>query len=408
MIYSGGPQTLALLADGSACRWNDSDAEVCPDIEDVGSDTISETIVCPTSGTRIIIAQNGRMYVMMLNTKEMKEITATVCEAIGKGIDEIIEICINWLVIIVRTKYSIAIIKIQTSLPSQGGGISGFSSWLHTFTSPINLISFGSGYGLIRTDDGCLYFLGRIFASQDYYDLRRIDIDYAASIHEIICGSRCIVFIMNDSSVRLHTFIDKRPQSICGSFQSIKFTEGVCIVKVIAYDKQVFYITTEGECWYGDGYTDPTRLGALRGLFVENIVSLYGHMAVLHDNGRICLLRMISVRYMYPQYGPGAIYDRVEIDPNHRDGSEKPVYLPIFDDKTIVSVIQAHYRAYFITADGGVYHSAAHMCRFIPTIEPVPFFDTNPVAIQNNAMRIRSAGNTIELCLITSSGSGPK
>ena len=416
MIHSCGPRTLALLTSGHVCSWDDACAEIQPKTEsierltnpcgpnqtseEIGSDSILELIVCLRTGTHIIVTRSGRIYVGLLGNKVMRDITSVVCETLGKGIDEVAEICIDRFTIIARTEDSIGIIRIQSAPQvfsnDANFDITGFSPYLHTFTSSINLISFSFGRGFIRTDDGCLYFISKIYYSWGTdSEPQLVGIDYAVHIHEIICCSRHTLLLINDGTVRTRSLASENdPYS--GFFSKVEFPKGVRIARIVVNSIQVFYITTEGLCYYTDGGSDMILIRALQGYSVENMFSVPEHMAVLHDKGRVCLLRMSRIIRGFPLDTTYVPRDRIEIDPAHRDGSEPPIDLLFFDDKGIVAVIQAHSRTYFTSDDGSVYCATINAHTIEQTIERIPFFDTNPIAIKNSIMRIRSAANMIE------------
>lgn len=411
MISSCGSRTLALLTSGYICSWDDSGAEVCPKVEsigrltnpcgsnqgpeEIGADTVLELIICPMSGTRIIVTRSGRIYVGLFSGGVMRDITTVVCETLGKGIDDVTEICIDRFTIIARIEDSIGIINMQTVGNVANCDIAGFSSSLHTFTSPVNLISYRFNRGYIRTDDGLLYFISDIPGSTSS-EPQVVNIVDAARIHEIICCSHHTLFHMKDGTVRVQSLERENDMYACEFFGHVKFPEGVRIAKVVVNSIQVFYITTEGRCYYTDGGSEVILLRALEGYFVENMFSVSDHMAVLHDGNRVCLLRMIPVIREFPQYITYVIRDRIEIDPAHRDGSAQPINLSFFDDKSIVAVIQAQNRTYFTADDGSVYYGTINTHTIEPTIKRILFFDANPVATKNSVMRIRSAANAIK------------
>ena len=324
MIVNCSSRAFALLADGHTCELNGS---ANPEIKGPGA--VSELIVCPRTGKRIIITQDGRIYVDLFASDSLEDITDTVCSTLGKGMDDIIKVCIDDRTIVAHTENCIVIIKILTSEPAYDPYrptvrdpnlkhcITGFEPAVYPLTSLINMVSIGYDHGFVRTDDGCLYSFGcntycerGVPRSDDNEGLQRVDIDYANRIHEIICGDYHTLLLMDDKTVRAcgseygngkhwrstfrSAFVTTRPYE---PFTHVSFPEGIQITQIVAYDTLALYITDTGLCYLIDShdYRDvhnghnlrPVQLKALEGYVVSNVFILGNHIAVQYGSKRI-------------------------------------------------------------------------------------------------------------------------
>ena len=431
MIVNCAWDAMTLLEDGRICQWSDKGTDIHPEIED--TDAVSELIVCPRTGSRLVVTQNNRIFISLFEDKKLRDITDLICEVLGRDANEIIEVHIDTHIILARTENSMCIMTAHVSagaFPSDHLVCAevkrtGFDSIFKTFTSSINLVSFGCGHGFVRTDDDCLYSfgsnayceLGIPYTDTSDVEFRPVCIDRVACISQIICGFCCTLLLMECGSVhasglgygnQLHRFTGE-------PFTRILFPDGTRIARVVVTQRLAFFITTDGLCYYIDSDTQPTiadgrprpiLLRALQGYFVENVFNPHRHIAVQygehscsHARRGVCLLSMIEQdsEILYEGTaveGTAVMHRRVVIDPAYHDGSAQPVCIPFFDGKNIVSVAAIWNRTYFTTDDGRAYSNLT-MHTPEPQIDSIPFFDDNPIAIKSSAMRIRSAASMI-------------
>lgn len=423
MIHNCSLHALTLLADGRVCWLNDFRETIEPEIE--GPNTVSELLVCSRSGTRAVVTDDGRICVDLFQRRELDDVTAAVCETLKKGVDEIVQVYLDGFTIIARTRDAVCVIVIQTSMPIYDPNrlarsdpnvkhhITGFSPSLYTFTSSINMVSVGYGRGLIRADDGNLYMFNSNIPRErvvpkpenDNKDLVLVDIDCTASIRKIICDRQRILLHMDDGSVSIctlsYSFPSERqyyPRSD-EDFRRVKFPDDASIAKVVINGSVTFYITTTGLCYFIDSSVlipELSLLKALNGYHVENVFCLRYYVAIITQDRKVCLLPMMML-WDARQEGMNMWRGTMGLGAQHASGTVRPFDLPFFDDKDVVSAVQVDNRVYFTTNDGHAYHSTLEEGTVEPRIEPIPFFNANPIAIKDTASMIRSARNTAKL-----------
>lgn len=408
MIVNCSSRAFALLADGRTCELNGS---ASPEIKGPGA--VSELIVCPRTGKRVIITPDGRICIDLFISDSLEDITDMVCNALGKGMDHIIKIYIDAFSVVAYTENCLVI-------------VTEFKPIAYPFTSSINMVSVGYDHGFVRTDDGCLYSFGcnsycerGVPKSNDNDALQRVNIDYANRIHEIICGSYHTLLLMDDRTVRAcglgygngkrWSFSFKSAFDTTQPFESfvfVLFPEGMRIARIVADDTLALYITDAGLCYFIEThsyydvqkghYVRPIQLKALEEYVVSNVFILGHHIAVQYSGGKICLLCMTMI-YEWTDIGLiGRIgRGKLIIDTTHADDRELLIHLPFLDDKAIISAVQVSNRAYFTADDGSVYHSILDPDTREPLIESVPFFDCYPIATHNRTQKIRSAASMI-------------
>lgn len=129
----------------------------------------------------------------------------------------------------------------------------------------------------------------------------------------------------------------------------------------------------------------PVCLECLRDYMVENMFVLNDFIVIQHDGGKLCMVFHSDGRSPLGQ----ALYESVlRINPAYVDCTEKPIALPYFDDKDIVTASQAMGYPYFISSTGKVYVLRDND---ITNPEHIPFFDDNPIDIPYKILQTKSA-----------------
>ena len=276
----------------------------------------------------------------------------------------------------------------------------------------INMVSFGYTHGYVRTDNNTLHSFGYLEPYKRTLDKvkpcpepRRISasgvipMDNVGSISQIICKLHYSFLIMDDGTVYARGL--DREQEYRGevvSFIQIKFRERrglkaeVRIAKIIAKRSHIFYITTEGLCYYSYSCiiqsatpyiaSCPNQIGALADRFVENVFVTDWGIVVQYDNNRLCRIYTTWLNWLGQTrcwIGMAYIYGTIELLAYPDGSKDEP------NEESIVSATQASNGVYFTTVQGFV-------CRHDPRakilcLKRVPFFDDNPIIKNSNAIR---------------------
>ena len=391
LMHRHGSVVSALLADGSLYKWTDGDREpISPKIC-----VESVAMVASYLDTQIILTHSNQVLYSKLSDNKIIHITWLIERRLGDNLTEpITEIYMYKRLLVARAGNRICIIHLTPPTHSRPRGI---PSKLHVFPGGIDLISFGCHHGFIKTSDGLLYVTDgedcSTFNSQ--MNIEPIDITDPHNIRDIVSGPLYSLFIMNDSSVQAYRRANtSKTGDISKGIQPLELCQTENIAKVIPRDVNIFYITTEGACYYHDVLSQikhrsgikhfPVQLKSLIGLDVENVFDTNASFIVQNDAGKLCLLPKEQTDH------------GLDMDLEHVYGTKAPVPLPFFDDKSIVDITQAHSCIYFTTSEGHVYQARSD--RFIEelTAERIEFFDENPVAVNMPAPRLASGRSCLD------------
>ena len=438
MILQYGAYVLALTADDSLYLWkdkkdDDNDPYSLSPYDFIDPRLIASSVkalkLCPRYGRPLVLMQDGRVLtdVNLLSGLTFEDITAQLCCTL-KGPDlmfphayrtkvtiQDVHVCGGMIVTVADDRISFTKMSYNVFSNIQ---FNRMTPSFIAFKDGINYSSFGYTHGYVRTNDNSLYSFGYLRPyNQDYPKVRDhpelaaitafklVDIADAENINQIICKTHYSFFIMNDGSVRSRSLTDRRwdDRDTDGPLRQIDIPAGVCIAKIIAKRSHIFYITTEGLCYYsysravgrGCPYSAsrPVLIKALAGCFVENVAATRNGAIVQYDEaGKLCLLQTT-----YPT-GNGGLQINGPIDPAYAEGTVSPVPLPFPEDVKIVSVTPADNWVYFTTDRGRVYrHSHRwHLDTDKLGTRKVAFFSENPVAVGSSAARIRSGRSCLD------------
>lgn len=389
MIHQRYKVALTLLADGTICRWmpNTEPEIMC-------RDTVSVMKVCSDTLTVAALTTDGRFLIAFREAEVLEDRTTYVRQILGCDSSDILkDLYIYDCSIAINTDSKLSIIRMPPGMDTVVNDITELETSVYRIPSSINLISFDNGHGFLRTDDNCLYSmgsnwpyrLGTLYQPEAYKKLWMPNFDHTSSISEIVCGSTFSLFLMKNGCVYSESTAIGGPGHKCdGDYCLLKFPEGVRIAKIAVRYMLLMFVSICGQCYYINLLHDrarvkpkgfiPVKLDALAGYFVENLFVCDEFIFVLHDGGKVCLLWLDL---------PGRTRQR--LSPN-QDGI---ISLQFFDDKCVVSITQMDSLLYFVTSDGSVYYSNLDTIDFEPY--KIPFFDSNPIAIENHALGIRSA-----------------
>lgn len=414
MLYKSYSFVVTLLADGRACYWNYLVAKIVPKI--INDNPITMLKVCPYTDVLLALTYDGQVLIGSLTEDKLIDITNTIYESLEKDLDCVIdEIHIDGNFIIVRIENSVMHARISWS--SRSSGLPRYSLTnisVNKFEHSIDLVSFGRNHGFVRTggedgldsearlhSTGITAYYQRDIHIEDHGGrcIQKVVIPNTQDISKIICGNEYTLLLMNDGSVSAcglnHGNLGWH---IRGPFASVQFPERTQVTKIIHNGLQIFYITNEGLCYHTSTNNrctlpgavsyclQPTLLRSLDNYFVDNIFILKcGFIIIQHSSGKLCWLLVV---------GP---LSRTCTNGSYTPSEEKPKALPFFDDKCIIVVSYVLDKIYFTTDGGNVYCCDQNLA-LEPQIKSIPFFNDNPIAVECNAARIRSAANTVGRC----------
>ena len=384
MIIPWHTDVIATLANGSTCKWSATELTGQMDTTSIGP--IKLAAMCPhkrsvlllTSDHRFLLGSNVRRGPNTYFRKGPEDITALVCEVL-----EIEEADVEKLVVEIKiSKDSLAIRtenKVGTIWLTNDGSERDYYLEAYSFTERIDLFDYDYGKGYVRTDDNKMHLVG-VDMGYEKGIPAEICFSNTASIREIVCGNVYTLLLMYDGSVYARGF-DYSPSE---PFTPVMFPSNEFITRIVTNGTKIIYITLEGLCYYTDveskphpgealnQCTSPVLLQSLEGRFVTNAFIVDWEIVIQDDSNRLCLLQFDRPKPRWPDK------PRYIIDLHVINGSIQPVDLPYFDDKDIVSVIQASRSIYLTSATGRVYQS--NRIKDWDTNE-VKFFNDNPVAV---------------------------
>ena len=408
MMYLCSESMLALTADQNLYLWPIAERNVQPDLNAPSILIASSVAMFRTfypNPAMAVLTTDGRVLIPLLLGGELEDITPIIHRAL-EGVCGIIngnlitDIHVYQNTIIARNDTSFCSVKVQytTGVRYEAESLEVYA---HTFDDRIDLVGLGFSYAFIRTANNKLYSIGD--SPHHDYPARVIDtiprlVEFreTANIQEIIGGnfSTHTLFLMNDGSVYGCGLADgnRGPRAqVTGAanqslFVRVEFPEGVCVTKIVTYCYQAFFITVAGECYFSDFHNDrtarpgkgllPVLIRAFDDMRVEDVLNVSRCTMVRYDGGNYC-----------------SIPNRDAITAEYINGTAKPTLLPFDHDEHITTVARGSGCAYYITDQGHVYNthpsSACNPSR-------VPFFDSNPVAVDGNTVAIPSTRSCLD------------
>lgn len=430
MIKSWASNVIAQLADGRTVRWKDG--RLIKPIDALQGNNALTTLpngltvrhggTKPISNTESVIAIKTcprRKIVLMLThdhhilleseaSRGLVDITSLVHMLLNvpKADAEysIKELRVAGETAVARSEHRICAIIITGYAASNGKLVAD----THTYSlqSPITKFGCCYGRGYVVTEDNKLSMIGNDVYYEDNtmrnspHISSPIEIDFAnvAGIREIICGYVFGLLLMNDGSVYARG-LGPRTGEVCNKpFSQVLFPYSDSITKIVTDGTKIIYITLEGTCYYTDirvrpypGASDslclhPSPLQSLYGRFVTGAFILDHFIVFQYDTDKLCLM------YLYTQAYPV----ESQLAFSYQTGAMSPIDIPFYDDKGIVSIVQADGFVYFTTSEGYVYQTESGFIHCDHSMVRVPFFDENPVAVSDAASTIPSALSVLD------------
>ena len=380
MIYIWFRHALAILADGRAMigAIGDSSNTTWSEAPFVMAE-VSKIRSCPRLSMIAVLMHDGQILVSAGPEGELRDITHHITDLLkGQAMYDIYTI---ESALIIRTPDHIVLINLALD-----GTV--INKDCRQLPSAINLISFGQRYGLVRTIDNRLLQI----ADKDGEQLVLIepkviweDFDHTSIISEIHCSHKWITLMLADGSVHIYRF-HTSPDTFAFTTKvaSIKGTGITGIVNATFDALYTLYLTTSGKCYYYfndwmlDGHIPtPILVGSLSKTVIVKAywVCQSSSFLVQDVDGKLSLL----------QFAPNR-------DRHGRIGEEEVVPITFFDDKDIVSVHESGCCTLFVSRGGQVYREY-NIWSYGLNVTRYEFFDANPVAVDDSAYRIKSAGS---------------
>lgn len=396
MILNCNDKALAHLADGSV-HWFDSRFDGWPKGEsNIKVDAAIAVKACP-SGLHTTLTHDERLLAGMKPEHKLTDITSSLPVEISTLLfDSSTTVHVSDYTITVKTLHDVAFLNVKSS-HYNSDVLVVTSSTLYTFPCGINLAGFGSGHGFVRTRNNCLHLVDGD-NSRNGKGAVAADIADPENIQEIITASWYTLLIMKDGTVRACGLFDNHIWwQLSKPFTPIEFPEKVSVAKIINIWPHIFFITTEGLCYYIGLEVRPlcvSLVRALTGFYVENVF-VTGLCIIVQHSGlstsKLCCLSVDITRY--------SISTVERLDKSHIRGTLASRPLPLFDGISIASVQRINEWTYFTTSEGHVYHCRYH-CRYWldcrdDWLEESQFFVDRPVMVANHTARIQSAASAL-------------
>ena len=389
MIHLLQTHSLAIITDNkliicknpehSVPSWTESDL--------TGGDTVR---ICSSSNQMrlsdelAILTNDGRVLAgYNLIKPRLADLTLTVKNLFGADASNIQGLCIKGQSLVIWTNFRVGVIHL-------GLGSGPLATYQCKFPSEINLISISNCYCIIKTNNNRLFgimhyrwegpYASTMGVPMDFNDLTELAFHDVENIREIHTGEFMILLWMEDMSV--YGCVYHGPRGTRSPFARVPFPEGESVVKIVHTGYHVIYVTAAGNCYCQDtrtGYDwsrSPVPVRELEGC-VENVVVVNRDSIVAQ-----CRTQSVSKTYL------------VDLIMHQGQLTFRIVPLPFFDNIPIRSASQLSLLTCFVTDDGCVYWSH-NIYDTEPIITRDPFFDSNLLAIESNAARIRSAGSVL-------------
>ena len=321
MIYQRRNDILALLADGSICKWDGRTQAISPEI--MCTDTVSVLKVCISPSIIAALTIDGRFLVGLQGAYRLEDKTAFIREILCHDSHDVIKgLYVFDHSILVNTEARICVIRDVWMFGKAINDISEFQASLYDIPSGINLISFNDGHGFLRTNDNILHSMGcnvRWQLGVPYHDqvrdsnkprpswvrypykLHIADFDDTENIREIVCGYLVTLFLMKNGSVRAGGAVVRGSEYEHSGvyFSQLEFPEGVHIAKIATGHLLIMFASTDGQCYCMDVHDRaqaipngfiPILVEPLAGHYVENMFVFNEFVIILYDGGKVCAL----------------------------------------------------------------------------------------------------------------------
>lgn len=411
---------FSLLADGTVCQCAGYYDPIHP--RRTAAKGIATIAGLVDRNELVALTCDGLFSRYTLDSDTLEDITDYVCNILEKPLDEIVrEILVAPGAFAVRTDYIVGIVRYSYARITD-------DTWYdepvktvtrYTFQHRVNLVSIGVTYGLIRTDGGCLYFVGeppflRVRSNEDR-DPTLIVFPGSESVCEIICERNYVLLLLLDGRVYAGGHRHGRNESECW-FNEVQFGKQVSIMKIVTHMGYTFYIADDGSHYYVNArepmHQDHTRppsrtletlvnnrglhphpIKALQGYCVENAFILNQFIVIIHNTDRVCIIPILHRDD--PETGAADPMTYKELTVTHL----------IFPGAVpVISVTDHHNQIYFTAATGQVYCGAITdrmydwlIARTFDSagIRRIEFFDENPVAVSPTARMIASTASML-------------
>ena len=251
------------------------------------------------------------------------------------------------------------------------------------FPSEIDLISVSEFYCLVKTRDNRLFdtmlaiYPGQSLLIDEKSELAFHDVD---SVTKIYTSGSWILLLMDNGKVygceNKGTLLAKRPLA------RIQLPEDEVVVKIVDAREYIIYVTSAGNCYRQDtngmgDWSAPVLVREVRG-HVENVVAICNNYIVVQCSNSSSL-KTYRMRF-YTYMGVSIV---------------ETVPLPALDGMTVIAITRQAMHTCFVTNEGSVFWSYS-LLGAEPVITRDPFFDSNLLAVECNAAKIRSAGSLLK------------
>ena len=396
MIQNCNNDILVHLADLSVCWCDGASMRLNPKAT-AGSTLIIKA--CHETGFYVSLTHDGLLLAGTHLLHVPTDITTSLPQTARiELLEEGTEIHILDCVITVKTLHTVSFITIGYPKSMTDKHVSIASSITHEFPSGITSSGFGYKHGFVRTNDNNLHMLNGDNVWK-HPTSRRLEFINPENIQEIITDIWYTLFIMKDGSVRscgLFGAHNWHPGQYAYDddklFELIRFPHEISVAKAINHNHHIFFITTEGQCYYiNDNVRESSivLIQALSSYYVENVFVLEDYVIIQHDGNKLCRLSLSTTNYTY---GCAKAYS---IDSCYIKGTWKPTALPFFDNKSIVTVKEIRRRIYYISEEGKMYWRNYLYLGTRDSYEELSYFAENPIMVECKTAAIRSAQSSL-------------
>lgn len=401
MVLGYFTKGLAHLADGSVCWWDSKSKAARPAIK---ATAVVSVKACSLTGLHAVLTLDGHILAGFGMESPLIDITLSLPDGLNNEQLEDAEIYVSSNVITVKILNSISFLYVLKA-DSCDKSLVVRDSTIDVLPCIINLSSFATGHGLIRTSDNSTYLIDA--SRYTGCSCKPVDIADAENIQEIVCAPGFTMLIMKNGTVRAcglfsNDWRGKASSFISNDYKSndwfpsesnpfvqIEFTDDVSVAKIVTSGLQVFYITTAGQCYYSIADSrnkgSPVLVKGFADYCVENIFIIGGAVIAQGDNGKLCSMWLIH-------YGPDWSI-RLAIDDLY--GSRCARALPVLDNKDIISIDRVGRKLCLTNSEGHVYACEPWDLVYNSLIEEIAFFADNPVMVEHASARIGSTASIL-------------
>lgn len=364
MIQNYRHGALVMLADGRVCSMIEERMDNFP--------IVAESVVAMrASKSGLVLMRTTDDRIIRSSVKMgLSDITPRLMRQLRDGDAGIQDFIVGNGYYVIRTRDQICVISTITGVCR------------HYKNTKVDLVSFYSGFGYIRTT--CNRLIALDMPIYDKSELSRsmlVRHSDAKNIKEIICGLYCAVVIRHDGTAYSHSRA-KNPRVTSGTikesyFKTITLPDGELVFKIVMDGCHTLFIMTSGLCYYEDAREPklcPEPIEALYGFCVEDAHILGDLAAIKYDGNKVCMINTLY-QCTHTKYCVSL--------------------LSFFDDKSTASVARVGDHVYFIMDDGSAYQCGIDIITTDPVPDRIRFFDDNPIAIVDRAQTIRSAQNVL-------------